>query len=63
MKRFKYKSLLVSDEDNFLSALNVEGAQGWEVMFVERDYASIRFWLKREVHTSSADLYGEVYEP
>lgn len=48
MQTFEYKTILISDDEDPVPILNAEGQNGWEVIFIEYDYAHI-IWMKRRL--------------
>lgn len=48
MHTFEYKTILIPDNEDPVPILNTEGQNGWEVIFIEYDYAH-RIWLKRKL--------------
>lgn len=48
MQTFEYKTILISDDEDPVPILNAEGQNGWEVIFIEYDYAH-RIWMKRKL--------------
>lgn len=47
MKRYEYKKVEISLDDDYITILNREGKEGWELIHVFPDYES-NFLLKRE---------------
>lgn len=47
MQIFEYKTIIIPDDENPVPILNAEGQNGWEVIFIEYDYAHI-IWMKRK---------------
>lgn len=48
MHTFEYKTISITDDENPVPILNAEGQNGWEVIFIEYDYAH-RIWMKRKL--------------
>lgn len=48
MQTFEYKTIIIPDDENPVPILNAEGQNGWEVIFIEYDYAH-RIWMKRKL--------------
>lgn len=47
MHTFEYKTISITDDEDPVPILNAEGQNGWEVIFIEYDYAH-RIWMKRK---------------
>lgn len=47
MQIFEYKTIIIPDDETPVPILNAEGQNGWEVIFIEYDYAHI-IWMKRK---------------
>ena len=48
MHTFEYKTISITDDEDPVPILNAEGQNGWEVIFIEYDYAH-RIWMKRKL--------------
>lgn len=48
MQTFEYKTIIIPDDEDPVPILNAEGQNGWEVIFIEYDYAHI-IWMKRNL--------------
>lgn len=48
MQTFEYKTIIIPCDENPVPILNAEGQNGWEVIFIEYDYAHI-IWMKRKL--------------
>lgn len=48
MHTFEYKTISITDDEDPVPILNAEGQNGWEVIFIEYDYAHI-IWTKRKL--------------
>lgn len=53
MQIFEYKTIIIPDDEDPVPILNTEGQNGWEVIFIEYDYAH-RIWMKRKLEKKSS---------
>lgn len=48
MQTFEYKTIIIRDDEDPVPRLNAEGQNGWEVIYIEKDY-DYKIWMKRKL--------------
>lgn len=48
MQTFEYKTIIIREDEDPVLRLNAEGANGWEVIYIEYD-DDRRIWMKRKL--------------
>lgn len=47
MQTFEYKTIIIREDEDPVPRLNAEGQNGWEVIYIEKDY-DYKIWMKRK---------------
>ena len=62
MQTFEYKTIIITDDEDPVPILNAEGQNGWEVIFIEYDYAHI-IWMKRKLDKEIFLQFSNLLKP
>ncbi len=62
MQTFEYKTIIIPDDEDPVPILNAEGKNGWEVIFIEYDYAH-RIWMKRKLDKEIFLQFSNLLKP
>lgn len=59
MQTFEYKTIIIREDEDPVQKLNAEGQNGWEVIYIEKDY-DYKIWMKRKLDKVIVHRYSNL---